>query len=67
MPSLIVSRTCGALSNTTASWQSIPEISDGDDWASNPLPEGWTVSDMARGRAVFGFGLSIAFLNGSAF
>jgi GT2 family glycosyltransferase len=36
----------GPLSNT-ASWQSIPDISEGGDWASNPLPEGLSIHDMA--------------------
>lgn len=37
----------GPLSNT-ASWQSIPELSDGSDWAMNPLPKGVTVDKMAE-------------------
>lgn len=36
----------GPLSNT-ASWQSVPDIVDGEDWATNPIPEGWSVQDMA--------------------
>ena len=35
----------GPLSNT-ASWQSIPELADDDDWAQNPLPENMTVVEM---------------------
>jgi GT2 family glycosyltransferase/glycosyltransferase involved in cell wall biosynthesis len=35
----------GPLSNT-ASWQSIPALSNGDDWAKNPLPEGMSVAEM---------------------
>jgi len=38
----------GPLSNT-ASWQSIPETFNPDgDWAENPLPEGFTPTDMSR-------------------
>lgn len=36
----------GPLSNT-ASWQSIPELSDGSDWATNPLPNDVSVEKMA--------------------
>ncbi len=35
----------GPLSNT-ASWQSIPELEEDGDWASNPLPEGMTTTEM---------------------
>lgn len=31
----------GPMSNT-ASWQSVPLVSENGDWANNPLPEGWT-------------------------
>jgi GT2 family glycosyltransferase len=37
----------GPLSNT-ASWQSVPEIREEDDWAANPLPEGVSVEEMGR-------------------
>lgn len=37
----------GPLSNA-ASWQSVPEISAGGDWAVNPLPAGYSVDAMAR-------------------
>lgn len=37
----------GPLSNT-ASWQSIPKLSDDGDWASNPLPEGVTAENMSQ-------------------
>ena len=37
----------GPLSNT-ASWQSIPEMISGGDWAENPLPEGITVEKMGE-------------------
>nr|WP_305909913.1 glycosyltransferase [Methylomarinum sp. Ch1-1]MDP4522852.1 glycosyltransferase [Methylomarinum sp. Ch1-1] len=36
----------GPLSNT-ASWQSVPEIEDNGDWATNPLPDGISVSQMS--------------------
>ena len=36
----------GPLSNT-ASWQSVPDIEQDGDWASNPLPEVVTIDDMA--------------------
>jgi GT2 family glycosyltransferase/2-polyprenyl-3-methyl-5-hydroxy-6-metoxy-1,4-benzoquinol methylase/glycosyltransferase involved in cell wall biosynthesis len=55
----------GPLSNT-ASWQSIPEISQGGDWAENILTPGFTVADM--GRLVSRYSLAsyprISFLNG---
>lgn len=35
----------GPLANT-ASWQSIPRLSDNGDWANNPLPEGVSVGTM---------------------
>lgn len=35
----------GPLSNT-ASWQSIPEVEDCGDWATNPLPIGMTIDQM---------------------
>lgn len=37
----------GPLSNT-ASWQSVPEIEDNGDWASNPLPDGISPARMAQ-------------------
>lgn len=37
----------GPLSNT-ASWQSIPELSDNGDWAINQLPKGVTTDEMGR-------------------
>lgn len=37
----------GPLSNT-ASWQSIPELFEDGDWASNPLPPGMTVEGMGQ-------------------
>ncbi len=37
----------GPLSNT-ASWQSIPHVESGGDWAANPLPPDMSPADMAR-------------------
>jgi len=37
----------GPLSNT-ASYQSIPALSAGGDWAENPLPDGWGIDDWAE-------------------
>ncbi|HMS05792.1 MAG TPA: glycosyltransferase [Burkholderiaceae bacterium] len=37
----------GPLSNT-ASWQSVPKVSEGGDWAINPLPDGWTPESFSR-------------------
>ncbi len=37
----------GPLSNA-ATWQSIPQVYDGADWANNLLPEGLTVTAMAE-------------------
>ncbi len=37
----------GPLSNT-ASWQSVPQVMDGDDWAENPLPEGISVAEWGQ-------------------
>ncbi len=37
----------GPLSNT-ASWQSIPQVEEGGDWAVNKLPEGITIACMGR-------------------
>lgn len=55
----------GPLSNT-ASWQSIPKIEDAGDWATNPLPEGVSVSDMGNLVAAHSGRIypRIAFLNG---
>jgi GT2 family glycosyltransferase/glycosyltransferase involved in cell wall biosynthesis len=55
----------GPLSNT-ASWQSIPEILDNGDWATNPLPEGFTVTEMASLVAKYSAHVfpRISFLNG---
>lgn len=55
----------GPLSNT-ASWQSVPQVEEGADWATNPLPEGWTIADMGRFIAEFSARTypRITFLNG---
>ncbi len=55
----------GPLSNT-ASWQSIPEIENHGDWATNPLPEGATIEQMARLVAQYSARLypAMPFLNG---
>jgi GT2 family glycosyltransferase/glycosyltransferase involved in cell wall biosynthesis len=37
----------GPLSNT-ASWQSIPKVEEEGDWATNPLPNGWSVRYYAE-------------------
>ena len=42
----------GPLSNT-ASWQSVPKLSEDGDWATNPLPEGFTVTKMAKSIAKY--------------
>ncbi len=55
----------GPLSNT-ASWQSIPEISTGTDWAENPLPPGVSLADWAKSLAEFSGRIypPMPFLNG---
>ena len=55
----------GPLSNT-ASWQSVPSVFDGDDWAGNELPEGMNVEDMARLVALGSSrrGIQLGFING---
>ncbi|MDP5338356.1 MAG: glycosyltransferase [Nodularia sp. (in: cyanobacteria)] len=55
----------GPLSNT-ASWQSIPEITENGDWAENKLPPGMTVSYMGKLVADYSWRLypRISFLNG---
>ena len=37
----------GPLSNT-ASWQSVPQVLEGDDWAANPIPDGLSFDEMAK-------------------
>jgi GT2 family glycosyltransferase len=41
----------GPLSNA-ATWQSVPEVAAGEEWSTNPLPEGFTPDDMAAEIAV---------------
>lgn len=55
----------GPLSNT-ASWQSIPRIADGDDWAENPLPQGVSVQEMGTSIAEYSARVCprVPFLNG---
>jgi len=55
----------GPLSNT-ASWQSIPKLTESGDWAMNPLPDGLSVdemSDLVRKYAA-GLELYVPLLNG---
>lgn len=40
----------GPLSNT-ASWQSVPAVSENGDWAANPLPQDCSVEEMAAAVA----------------
>jgi GT2 family glycosyltransferase/glycosyltransferase involved in cell wall biosynthesis len=55
----------GPLSNT-ASWQSVPAVQEGGDWAENPLPKGVDVAEMGRlvARAAARQALPLPFLNG---
>lgn len=55
----------GPLSNT-ASWQSIPKLSENGDWALNHLPEGVTVEEMSRSIAKYSARLyfQVPLLNG---
>ena len=55
----------GPLSNT-ASWQSIPDVLNGGDWATNPLPEGMTIEDVGRMVSHYSASLypEMPFLNG---
>ena len=59
----------GPLTNA-GSYQSVPEIKNGNDWAINPLPNGIGVEDMAQiveaAPAVEG-PVQLAFLNGFCF
>jgi len=54
----------GPISNT-ASWQSVPRIFDGDDWAENSLPTGITVDELSMlvARGALG-AISMPFVNG---
>ena len=55
----------GPLSNT-ASWQSVPQVQEGGDWAENPLPPGLDIGDMARivAAAAARQAIPMPFLNG---
>lgn len=55
----------GPLSNT-ASWQSVPHLSEGADWEENPLPPGLDVAGMARlvAEAAGREAVELPFLNG---
>ncbi len=54
----------GPLSNT-ASWQSVPKLKDGKDWANNELPFGMTVTEMSNIVQSFSQEcLVVPFLNG---
>jgi len=55
----------GPLSNT-ASWQSVPEVVEGDDWAANPLPPDVSIEQMAEivSRSSARLYPEMAFLNG---
>jgi GT2 family glycosyltransferase/glycosyltransferase involved in cell wall biosynthesis len=55
----------GPLSNT-ASWQSVPQVQEGGDWAENPLPPGIDVGEMARivAAAAARQAIPMPFLNG---
>jgi GT2 family glycosyltransferase len=58
----------GPLSNA-ASWQSVPLLQAGGDWATNPLPDGYSVDDVAEvvsssSRKVFP---RVPFINGFCF
>jgi len=56
----------GPLSNT-ASWQSVPEITnEKGDWADNPLEEGWTVDNYANEVAIVSSSIypRVGFING---
>ncbi len=54
----------GPLSNT-ASWQSVPSVFDGDDWASNPLPPAMSIEEMGDLVASQGIGATpLPFING---
>ena len=55
----------GPLSNT-ASWQSVPDLSEVDDWAANELPQGMDVDEMARlvAQGASRQGIQLGFING---
>jgi GT2 family glycosyltransferase/2-polyprenyl-3-methyl-5-hydroxy-6-metoxy-1,4-benzoquinol methylase len=55
----------GPLSNT-ASWQSIPKLTENGDWAMNPLPDGLSVDEMSYliRKYAAGLELYVPLLNG---
>ena len=55
----------GPLSNT-ASWQSIPKIDEDGDWATNPLPDGFSAAEMGELVAKYSGRVypKMSFLNG---
>jgi GT2 family glycosyltransferase/ubiquinone/menaquinone biosynthesis C-methylase UbiE len=55
----------GPLSNA-ASWQSVPRVLNGDDWAQNDLPAGVTLDDLtwAVANGACRLGIEVGFLNG---
>ncbi len=54
----------GPLSNT-ASWQSVPRIFEGEDWAGNPLPAGVSVDEIGNLVASRSLGaVPMPFING---
>ena len=54
----------GPLSNA-ASWQSVPQVRQADDWVVNDLPDGFTPQDMADLAAGVSIGAcTMPFLNG---
>lgn len=55
----------GPVSNT-ASWQSVPAVEEGGDWAPNPLPRGMDIAEMSLlvGAASRRQVIDLPFLNG---
>ena len=55
----------GPLSNT-ASWQSVPRLAEGSDWAQNPLPDHLNLEEMAEivANGAHRHGIPLGFLNG---
>ena len=53
------------LSNT-ASWQSVPQIFNGDDWADNSLPNNFSIAQMAKMITIDSISIypKLPFLNG---
>ncbi len=55
----------GPLSNT-ASWQSIPKLTENGDWAENPLPDSMSVDEMSQliGKYSARLKINVPLLNG---